>query len=499
MLKEQLLDEYEKNELLLLDKLYINDGHIEKKELLDLLNISEKKLKKTVESVNERLERYVSAPMIEYIKTNRTYLLTKEGCMNISRLGSQYAATSINFLILRAYLEKESVQAELLMDSLMLSRSDLYRRVKKINTVIQEFNLKIKNNKINGTELQIRYFEQLFYQNVFPEKYLDEKSMTTYRFEPLFNELNRYFVVDLNTVQKDKFTLWLKNMFKNMKITRGTLDIPILVQQYLKDNPHFDDFSEILVKFFLCFSIKLREIDLISTYLFVVSFFIIPFDSKKSLEIINFSLQKKDIIGKTISWMEKKFEQFVGTAVANDVYSSFYLYYMFNCHCQAVFFSGYLFYIDTPLISFYESYNYNEKIIRKWVDELCEVSIFKQTFLSRNKKFMIYKYLMYIYREKSIVYSPVQVGVSLFTDPLMETIFIERLQKELSKNHRANVERYQEKSIYDLVVVNIPNRLKKSNFKSEFVISGIGTAKDKREISKRISVIQRKKFLNNRY
>ncbi|EOV3185275.1 helix-turn-helix domain-containing protein [Enterococcus faecalis] len=493
MLKEQLLDNYEKKELLLLDTLYIGDGLVEKQQLLDTLNISEKNLKRTIASVHERLSRYVSTPVIEYRKG--AYELSKEGRINMGRVSSQYAATSINYLIIRAYLEKESVQPELLIDSLLISRSDLHRRIKIINQVIQEFDLQIKYNKLRGTELQIRYFEQLISQHIFLEDDLAEMEKTTNSFQLLFDALESYYCMELEDIQKDKLSLWFANLLKNRKMTRGTTIIPAHITQYLTNNPHYGDFVDILINFFNRYAIQLSDIDKASTYLFSLSFFVMPFSSKKTREIIDFSLERQDIVGVIIQWMIEKMEHSLTDETTSVITSLFYLYYMFNFHSQTIFFSGYLFYVDAFFIDFYQNFNYNkEPVVRNWINQLCEEPNFQQTCLCNNKEFLFYKYMLMVYQEKSFIVSPMQVGVSLFTDPLMEQILIDRLQKELSKNHSVHVECYQKDHVYDLVVVNIPNQLKKKNYELEFVVSSIGTTRDKQEIGKKLTELQRKRL-----
>ncbi|ONN41812.1 helix-turn-helix domain-containing protein [Enterococcus mundtii] len=499
MLKDQLLDNYELREIRLLDELYIHDGHIDKESLLDMLGVSNNVLTKIVDSINFRLRNHFGSDLVQYKKKTSMYALTEKGYLSLGQIVSIYAATSINFLIIREYLEKTVVQAEYLISELLISRADLYRRIKRINEVLQQFDIQVKDNQLKGKELQLRYFEQIFYQNIFPEQFLVYRSQEHNQFERLFKRLESYYRADLDSMQKARLTLWFTNLLKNRKKEREIGEIPSFIVSYLNNNYFYTEFTEIIVKFFKLFNIELKEIDKISTYLFNLTFFTMPFASEKTKEIVRYAMERDDIVGQSIKKMDsasgnRLIQSEEETTPTNII---FYLYYVFNCHHRALFFKGYLFHVDSTLLDYYQHYNYKEVVIRQWVASLCTSEDFEKTYLKDNQEFVFHKYMLYIYHEHSLIDSPMRVGVLLFTDPLMELMVIERMQLDLSREHDVRVERYQENHVYDLVVVNVPGLLESDNFEEEFVISSMGTPFDRQKISKKLFKLQAERLKND--
>ncbi|WP_206856351.1 helix-turn-helix domain-containing protein [Candidatus Enterococcus mangumiae] len=207
MLKDQLLDSYELRELRLLDELYINAGKVDKETLKIKLSVSQNVLFNIVESINFRLSNHFGTKWIQYKKDLNTFVLSDQGHSKLGEIIGIYAATSINYLLIREYLEQRSVSAEYLTRTLQISRADLYRRMKRINLVLKQFDIEIKDNQLKGNELQLRYFEHIFYQNIFPEEYLFYNPQDYIQFEHLFKHLESYYGADFKPMQKAKLSL----------------------------------------------------------------------------------------------------------------------------------------------------------------------------------------------------------------------------------------------------------------------------------------------------
>ena len=156
----------------MLDELYINSGKVDKETLKSKLSVSRNVLFNIVESINFRLFNHFGTEWIQYKKKSNTFVLSDQGHSKLGEIIAIYTATTINYLFIREYLEQRSVSAEYLTRTLQISRADLYRRMKRINLVLKQFNIEIKDNQLKGNELQLRYFEHIFYQNIFSAEYL---------------------------------------------------------------------------------------------------------------------------------------------------------------------------------------------------------------------------------------------------------------------------------------------------------------------------------------
>ncbi|MBC9703438.1 MAG: helix-turn-helix domain-containing protein, partial [Enterococcus sp.] len=90
--------------------------------------------------------------------TSETGLLTLDTEENIdfSEIYSTFLRRSINYQIIQK-VSFESSSISQLAVRLYLSEATIFRKIKLLNSKIEEFQLKIKNVKMHGDEIQIRY------------------------------------------------------------------------------------------------------------------------------------------------------------------------------------------------------------------------------------------------------------------------------------------------------------------------------------------------------
>ena len=84
----------------------------------------------------------------------------------------RYLKESPKFQILMTLYEHGNVTNFRLQNELSMSEASLYRAVKQLNKILKEFELSIHNGRVQGSELQIRFFYYTLFQltNYFPPK-----------------------------------------------------------------------------------------------------------------------------------------------------------------------------------------------------------------------------------------------------------------------------------------------------------------------------------------
>ena len=103
---------------------------------------------------------------------------------------------SLKFKMLVYLLEHQQVSIVRLATAFNISESSVFRKIKELNQLLEEFGLQIKNGQLYGEELQIRYFYYELFQYI-PE---DQR--------PFFAKYTRKrpFILGLGRVLETTFT-----------------------------------------------------------------------------------------------------------------------------------------------------------------------------------------------------------------------------------------------------------------------------------------------------
>ena len=105
----------------MLDELYIKCGKVDKETLKNKLSVSQNVLFNIVDSVNFRLSNHFGTEWIHYKKKkSNMFALFDQGHSKLGEIIGIYTATSINYLLIREYLEQRSVSAEYLTRTLQI-------------------------------------------------------------------------------------------------------------------------------------------------------------------------------------------------------------------------------------------------------------------------------------------------------------------------------------------------------------------------------------------
>lgn len=73
---------------------------------------------------------------------------------------------SLKFKMLVYLLEHQQVSIVRLATAFNISESSVFRKIKELNQLLEEFGLQIKNGQLYGEELQIRYFYYELFQYI---------------------------------------------------------------------------------------------------------------------------------------------------------------------------------------------------------------------------------------------------------------------------------------------------------------------------------------------
>ena len=157
----------------------------------------------------------------DYLLMERSPILTKQDILAF------LCRESVKYQILLSLFDKEEFSIQGLSQTLLISEATLNRQLSSLNKSLQENKISIRNGRIKGSELQIRYFYfQLFWQTMSPSQM---KRRMAYQEQlgnlPIFE---RFYETSFNPRQEQQLALWLTIQQKRMRLRN--LDFQELVQ-----------------------------------------------------------------------------------------------------------------------------------------------------------------------------------------------------------------------------------------------------------------------------
>lgn len=131
------------------------DGPLSIPELQKKFTGSSKYLTKQLQLLQERSAAY---PALHWQKERDGWVFTCGADFKYNDLVFDYVTESINYRLLIQLFEEGSLNFYQVLQDYAISEPTYYRRIRELNQLLQEFQLKITNGHLRGPELQIRYF-----------------------------------------------------------------------------------------------------------------------------------------------------------------------------------------------------------------------------------------------------------------------------------------------------------------------------------------------------
>lgn len=193
MYVRELLNKWDQKIIQFIVTLRQNGYRLSKKEITSELSLTRPTLIKLVKDVNSifcALEGY------KLIVENDYYMLEMSLENNLRDLFIYLLGDSRKYQIIREIFNKKTINVNYFCDMHQISRHTYYSELKEINTLLFEFNLKITDNRLRGSEMQIRYFYTSLFYKTYEKEMIDQISQE-YLPAHFIEDFSQRFEVDL--------------------------------------------------------------------------------------------------------------------------------------------------------------------------------------------------------------------------------------------------------------------------------------------------------------
>ena len=159
---EQLLEKKEQLQVLILRDMVLHGGTVGTNQLREQVNLSKTSFDQYIAEI-PMIGRMMGKKVA--IKRNE-FQVTLELAEDVSleKIILFLVQQSLKFNLLVYLLEHHQASIVRLATAFNISESSVFRKIKELNQLLQEFSLQIKNGQPYGEELQVRYFYYVLFQ-----------------------------------------------------------------------------------------------------------------------------------------------------------------------------------------------------------------------------------------------------------------------------------------------------------------------------------------------
>ncbi|MCA9764796.1 MAG: helix-turn-helix domain-containing protein [Carnobacterium sp.] len=265
---EDFLEKREAFQVAILKKLILEGGRVSYEKLRKDLNITKASLANYLEDITIYLEEYQGDCQVDSDGVFVELFLTPH--FSIMTVYINYVKRSLKYQLIDYIFNYQEFTVIEISNDLSISESSLFRKIKELNSLLKEFNIKIKNGRIYGEELQIRYFYfQVFWFLTTYEEY--QEVLLTNQNQSLINGFEKELDIKLNDLSRRRISLWFMISKKRASVSKKAYKN--IVQKMI---PYKEDYlnkqvRKLILLYFSRYSIEVEEEESMIHFIFLTT------------------------------------------------------------------------------------------------------------------------------------------------------------------------------------------------------------------------------------
>ncbi|MGX7205236.1 helix-turn-helix domain-containing protein [Enterococcus pingfangensis] len=242
MYRGKILDSWDEKQYNLLTFLHKNNFSATKEECLHTLNLNVSVLNNLIVSLESLASE---SGLFSISKQGRILTISIPFDKNLDDIFHYLLLSSIKYQIISELFHKETLHIPNIEQKLGISYSTFYRKLVEINVILAEFDIKIENKKLIGSELQIRHFFVEFYTMTRTWKSTSEQFSDKVVFDEII-KLNNQFQLELSDIAIGRIVAYL--MIVKFRYLQKKVVPVSCISDWFFDDASFNRFVDSLVK-----------------------------------------------------------------------------------------------------------------------------------------------------------------------------------------------------------------------------------------------------------
>ncbi|MFL2133629.1 helix-turn-helix domain-containing protein [Desemzia sp. FAM 24101] len=477
---ENFLEKHEIREITIFQKLVLSGGQVGYTEMIDHLDISKASLDKDLEAITFRFQSISSNVRIDYDGHMISLFMGHE--FSLEQIYQHYLRQSIKVSIISYLYEHQEFTITQLAQKLTVSESSLFRKIKELNSYLKEFQIKIRNGRLQGEELQIRYFYYQFYWYIADKSALASQKNDD-QVERMTQAMENFLQATFDSESKQRIGVWF-HISKNRVNSRSKV-YKFLHQQMepYHEDPMYHKVRTMVLRFFSRYSIEVDEEEGMMHFIFLLAFPILSENDFHEYTLLRGRRTPTAALDTYI--VETIIIQYNLRKLPYMLEREMY-YFLSQIHTRMYFFKGDIEIYDYDAILAKEK-KFTGKDLLSFAKQLRDISIGKlnieETDGDTLLKMELLKYVSLLAIVTFQTATILQIGIDL----KMESIYTKALNQLLVMNMKhingTHIEKYDPKKDYDLILTNVPQNHKDRYGKAKvYVLSEILSPFDQKNI-----------------
>lgn len=265
---EDFLEKREAFQVAILKKLILEGGKSSVDNLRKYLKISKASLEIYLEEINFHLRECQKDC---YIKSDGTFVeLVLSHRFSIITVYTGYVKRSLKYQLIDYIFKQQEFTVVKIISDLSISESSLFRKIKEINIVLKEFNIQIKNGRIYGEELQIRYFYFQIYWFLMTHEEI-QKAMLKKQNQNLINGFEKELDIKINDFSRMRMSLWFAISKKRTNIPKKTSGNILQKMKPYKNDYLYKEVRQLILLYSSRYSIEVDEEESMIHFIFLTT------------------------------------------------------------------------------------------------------------------------------------------------------------------------------------------------------------------------------------
>lgn len=487
---EGLLDKKEAREVGILKKVILAGGRINDTELLDYLGVSKASFESDLKELGYYLKPYEKDCSLFY--DGQWVAIHMSDQFSINKVLDDYVRASVKFQLIDYLFHYRDFTIAQLTTKFMISESSLFRKIKELNVLLKEFDLKIRNGQLKGEELQIRYFYFQIYWFLTPYETHQEKTMTLQN-SRIIDALEKALSLSFEEHAKLKISLWLTISKKRIVIQPKQFKGLYNKSQVYEQDPIFKTLRSFVIRFLSRYPLEIDEEESFLHFIFLTSMSVLTEVDFASYNLIRgrrtpTSLADTFVLEHVILYYRpQKFFPDLEKKI---------LYYFSQIHSRLYFFKGELELFDRENI-WQKEQNLSSHQLADFSRVLLDRSLecFAECYEVGNSlhEWSLVKYLSVLAIIDFEIVGETRIGIDLKMDHLYKEVMTQVLVLSLKNLNGLTIETYDPKKNYDLMITNIMKPTVYRSVKEVYVLSELGSTYDINQIRLKIRTLYKKR------
>lgn len=210
---DQLLDKNQQLQLSILNRLILSGGTVSFNKLAKKIELSKTSLEQYVQDVSYSGEELGMGFSIN--REGSTLVLKMEHKTTLEEITALMVKDSFKFQLLEYMLLHREFTIPQITQEFATSESSVFRKFRELNELLAEFHIRIKNGRLQGEELQIRYFYFQVYM-YFPTSMRPNYLINSDQNQLFLRALERALETEFSAYAKSAVACWLGISLKRM-------------------------------------------------------------------------------------------------------------------------------------------------------------------------------------------------------------------------------------------------------------------------------------------